>query len=136
MSTRTSRRSSSATRKIGELAVAAPQVVAHRLTRMAMAGPVLSERDRKEFTGMVQEKQQAFFHSWVAMYTEALRIQQTLWMQWFSPTTLMSLWSPQHYSKMPSVWRGSFNRIADAGLTPVHKKAVSNARRLRKTPLR
>src|SRR5438128_1971363 len=50
-----------------ELAFAVPQVVAHRLTRMALAGPVLSARDRREFHGMGQEKVHAFWQSWFAM---------------------------------------------------------------------
>jgi hypothetical protein len=39
--------------KAAELAFAVPQVVAHRVTRMALAGPSLSDRDRKEFLGNV-----------------------------------------------------------------------------------
>ena len=46
--------------KVTELAFAAPQVVAHRVTRMAIAGPSLSERDRKEFERMGAEKTAAF----------------------------------------------------------------------------
>ena len=46
--------------KAAELAFAAPQVVAHRVTRMAIAGPSLSERDRKEFQRMGAEKTAAF----------------------------------------------------------------------------
>jgi len=42
--------------KLAGLGFAAPQVIAHRLTRMALAGPTMSARDRKEFTGMVVEK--------------------------------------------------------------------------------
>ncbi|HEY1226452.1 MAG TPA: hypothetical protein VGF26_03960, partial [Ramlibacter sp.] len=54
------RHSAAMARRTAELAFAAPQVVAHRLQRMAIAGPQLSGRDRKEFTGMVVEKQLAF----------------------------------------------------------------------------
>ena len=57
------KRSTASTRsavQLAELAWAAPQVVAHRLGRMAQAGPILSDRDRREFTGMVVEKQLAF----------------------------------------------------------------------------
>ena len=42
-----------------DLGIAAPQVVAHRLARMAAAGTTPSARDRREFTGMVLEKQTA-----------------------------------------------------------------------------
>ena len=61
--------------KAADIAVASPQVVAHRVARMALAGPVLNDRDRKEFTGMVQEKQLAFAQSFVAWNTEILRWQ-------------------------------------------------------------
>ncbi len=50
-----------------EMAFAVPQVVAHRLARMAIAGANPSARDRKEFSGMVAEKQLAFTQSWQAM---------------------------------------------------------------------
>jgi hypothetical protein len=43
-------------RKSGELAAAATQVVAHRVTRMVLAGPNPSARDRNEFKRMVGEK--------------------------------------------------------------------------------
>lgn len=46
--------------KLAELSLASPQVIAHRVTRMALAGASPSKRDRTEFTGMVVEKQLAF----------------------------------------------------------------------------
>jgi hypothetical protein len=97
---------------------------------MAIAGPVLSARDRKEFTGMVQEKQLAFVQSWMAMATEAARIQRSLLMSWLSP------WSPVAGAKTATLLRGAALRVAARGLAPVHSKAVSNARRLRKTRLK
>ncbi len=59
-----------------ELAFAVPQVVAHRVTRMALAGPTLSERDRKEFQRMGAEKAAAFNASWNAMTRQALHTNQ------------------------------------------------------------
>jgi len=59
--------------KSTELAFAAPYVVAHRLTRMALAGASPSARDRKEFTKMGSEKLLAFNQSWNAMFLEAAR---------------------------------------------------------------
>ena len=50
--------------KTAELAVAVPHVVFHRVTRMALAGPVPSARDRKEFQLMVEEKKAAFSQAW------------------------------------------------------------------------
>jgi hypothetical protein len=85
-----------------ELSLATPQVMAHRLTRMAMAGPVPSARDQREFSLMGQEKVQAFQQSWVAM-----------WMQ--------ALITPLQPAK-----------VLAAGMAPVHTKALANARRLSK----
>jgi len=61
------RKAKSITTRAAELAVAAPQVVAHRVARMAVAGPALSERDRKEFKLMVAEKQAALTQAIQAM---------------------------------------------------------------------
>ncbi len=66
MARRRTRKSKSIAAKSMELAIAVPQVVAHRVTRMALAGPRLSDRDRKEFQMMVMEKQTAFAQAWVA----------------------------------------------------------------------
>src|SRR6476620_3282879 len=70
------RRATSTAVKLAELGVAAPQVIAHRLTRMALAGPTISARDRKEFTGMVAEKQAAVAQAWMGMFAEGVRFQQ------------------------------------------------------------
>ena len=115
------RQSASNTTKLAQLGVAVPQVMAHRLTRMAMAGPVLSARDRKEFTGMVMEKQLAFSQSWVAMTFEMFRLQQ-VW-----AVSLMT-------GQMPS-FASAADKIAAKGIAPLHRKAVSNAKRLARTRL-
>ena len=49
------------------LMTAAPQVVAHRLTRMALAGPQPNASDQREFHLMRAEKLAAFGESWQAM---------------------------------------------------------------------
>lgn len=70
MATRRTRKSKSLTVKSMEVAVSVPQVVAHRVSRMPLAGPTLSDRDRKEFQMMVNEKHVAFAQAWrhMAMY--------------------------------------------------------------------
>lgn len=113
--------------KLAELGVAAPQVVAHRLTRMALAGPALSARDRKEFTGMVVEKQVAFAKAWMDMLTEGVRMQQQLALSMFTAAT------PQQRSARA---RAAASRVASAGIAPIHRKAVANAKRLARTKLR
>lgn len=134
MTRRTLKTATSLGRKTMETAMAAPQVVAHRVGRMATAGAHPSRRDQKEFAGMVAEKQQAFVQSWMAMATETLRLQQQIW---------SSLWAlgGTPWSRKPAASLAAARRmqsaavsIAEKGLSPVHRKAVSNARRLSKSP--
>jgi hypothetical protein len=131
----TPRKLSNTTRQTLDLALAAPQVVAHRVTRMALAGPVPSARDRKEFQGMVTEKKLAFTESWTAMYAQALVVQQALfaviWSQLFTPP-----WLPRPSAAHTAAqMRKSGASILAKGLEPVRRKAVANAKRLAKTPL-
>lgn len=91
-----------------ELSLAAPQVVAHRLTRMALAGPRPSAADSREFNLMGTEKILAFQQSWAAM-----------WMQ---------MWQAQ-FKVAEAMGQATMKTMA-AGMTPVHSKAVANARRL------
>ena len=56
-----------------ELALAVPQVVAHRVTRLALAGARPSRRDQAEFQRMVQEKQVAFSQAWMASGSKRTR---------------------------------------------------------------
>lgn len=121
-----------------ELALAVPQVIGHRVARMAMAGPVLSARDQKEFAGMVAEKQVAFVQSWAAMWAHAVQAQQGL---------MLSLWqacwpvpgqtpSAQPWLQAGEAWHRASLGVLDQGLAPLHRKAVANARRLARTRLR
>ena len=113
--------------KLAELGFAAPQVIAHRLTRMALAGPTLSPRDRKEFTGMVTEKQAAVAQAWMGMFAEGVRFQQQF------ALSLMTGATPRLHAVRA---QSATSRIVGAGLAPIHRKAVSNAKRLRRTKLR
>jgi hypothetical protein len=135
MPNRRSPRSSSAAGKLAELSLAAPQVVAHRLTRMALAGPVLSSRDRKEFTGMVHEKQLAFSQGLMGAWLEVARVNQAMLL-----SAMTSLWTPKsplaRARTSARQMNSGMNTVADKFLAPVHRKAVSNARRLAKTRLR
>ena len=122
--------------KAAELAVAVPQVVAHRVTRMALAGPKLSPRDRKEFERMVAEKNAAFAASWTAMAWQAALAQQTL------AASMMASFLAAGRGRRPSPaasamqWQRAAAGVLGKGLAPVHRKAVANARRLAKTKLR
>ena len=122
--------------KAAELAFAVPQVIAHRVTRMAIAGPTLSERDRKEFQRMGAEKTAAFGESWNAMTLQALRAHQTL-----AASFLGSFWSPllkggPSASAVAAQWHSAVLGVLDKGMAPVHRTAVANAKRLARAKLR
>lgn len=136
MTSRT-RKSKSIATKTAELAVAVPQVVAHRVTRMAIAGPTPSARDRKEFERMVAEKKVAFTQAWQAMASEAALANQAL-----AQSALRTIWTPTNWGK-PAVadefarqMQGATLGVLGKGLAPVHRKAISNAKRLARTKLR
>src|ERR1022692_2807291 len=96
MAIRRTRKSKALAVKSMELAMAVPQVVAHRVTRMALAGPTLSDRDRKEFQMMVNEKHAAFAQAWSDMAMHAFRANQVL-----MASMLRSFFTPFSY-KRPS----------------------------------
>ncbi len=136
MSARPTRKTKSVAIKAAELAVAVPQVVAHRVTRMALSGPTLSERDRKEFQLMVAEKKTAFAEAWHAMAMQSVRANQAL-----ATSFLRSIWSPSlrgkpTASKVVAQIQGAALGVFGKGLAPVHRKAVANAKRLGRTKLR
>ncbi|MBN9462464.1 MAG: hypothetical protein J0H00_14740 [Burkholderiales bacterium] len=128
MAVRRLSRTTTTARKLGELGLAAPQVAAHRLSRMALNGPVYSVRDQREFIGMIQEKQVAFVQSWMAMFWEGVKVQQGPWRAW---ATAFSWWtSPRRRAPLSP---DTLLRIANKGLAPVHRRAVANSRRLART---
>ena len=122
--------------KAAELAFAVPQVVAHRVIRMAAAGPTLSDRDRKEFKLMAAEKTAAFNESWSAMSMQALLANQRL-----AASFLRSIWTPPLAGK-PSAGSVAAQLhtagldVLNKGMAPIHRKAVANAKRLARTRLR
>ena len=74
-------------RQSAGLALAVPEVMAHRLTRLWLAGPRPSQRDRDEFYRKGAEKLAAFYESWNAMFLEAYRVSlglafSPLWWLW------------------------------------------------------
>ncbi|MEJ7928570.1 polyhydroxyalkanoate granule-associated phasin [Ramlibacter sp. AN1015] len=104
------------------LSMATPQVVTHRLVRMARAGPVLSARDRREFEGMVWEKSAAFWESWAAMWAEGAKAGATL-----AAASLAAPWSATRWAEQLGA---AMLSITAQGLMPVQRRATANARRL------
>jgi hypothetical protein len=103
---------------------------------MALSGPKLSARDRREFDRMIAEKNAAFGESWNAMAARAALANQALAVSFFKSFLAVAR------GKMPSP-AGSTARLYSAafgvlgkGVGPVHRKAVANAKRLGRTKLR
>ena len=135
MATRRTRKSKSLSVKSMELALSASQVFAHRVTRMALAGPRLSDRDRREFQIMVNEKHAAFAQAWSDMAMHAFRANRA-----FTASMLRFFFTPFSHKKPSAVLAAAQVQNAaigvfGKGLAPIHRKVVSNARRLAKTKL-
>lgn len=94
-----------------------PQVIAHRALQM----------DRKEFHRMGAEKVFAFGESWNAMFMQAYLENQRL-----ATSFMTSLWFPWLAPRSRSPLASAAAGILGAGLAPVHRRALANARRLRK----
>lgn len=118
-----------------QIAFAAPRVIAHRTLRLAMAGPLLSERDRKEFTLMSSEKAIAFTESWGGMAIHLLRVNQRMTMSLLSPWRLLSLKNKPATVLLPQMQTAALE-VLDKGVRPLHRGTTANARRLSKTRLR
>ena len=120
-----------------ELALAVPQVVAHRMARMAISGPLPSARDRDEFQRMGAEKVEAFAESMNAMVRQACHAQGQL-----AAATLQSVWFPwapqarQVASAAPARYFDDLSAVLGHGMAPVHRRATANARRLGRTRLK
>lgn len=113
-----------------ELGIAAPQVIAHRLARMATAGASPSARDSAEFHRMGIEKIVAANEAWTAMAAQAflenqklaLGFMQSLWFPWMRPTPTVKSVSRQLSRAAAGV--------LGKGVAPIRRRAVANAKRL------
>jgi hypothetical protein len=139
--------------KTGEMLLASAQVIAHRTSRIAAAGPRPGARDRRELTRMVQEKAEAAAESAVAMSMQIGAINMRFALRGLeqmtqATTALMSLpagRSPaQALARQRALMRvlrqslptpnqisRSTARITRHGLAPIHRRATANAKRLR-----
>lgn len=130
MTARRNRKAASLMRQTTDLAVAAPQVIAHRVARMAAAGAVPSARDQKEFTRMVEEKHAAFGQAWMAMGLQSMVAAPTLAMAmaraWWTPWQPGTAWN----GALATQWQSAALGVWGKGLAPVRATAVANAKRL------
>ena len=135
MATRRRRADTSFAVKATELAFAVPQVVAHRVTRMALSGSVPSARDRKEFELMVAEKNAAFVEAWRAMAVQTVLANQALAASFLRSFFTVARGRKPSAARSASQFQRAALGIVGKGLTPVHRKATANAKRLARTKL-
>lgn len=112
------------------LALAAPQVVALRVARMAAHGMTPGERDRRELARMGAEKLVAFTASWQAMAFETMRVQQSLWLAFVRSLAQPLPFGPAAVSAAATRAQAAGLAVLSAGVAPVQRRAVANARRL------
>lgn len=135
MPTRRKTPSRSLAAQAAELALAVPQVVAHRMTRIALSGPKLTPRDRKEFELMLAEKKDAFGDSWKAMATQTAKSQRILAETYFKSMLSMSLGGRPSAVPAAALHRAALE-VLGKGMAPLHRKAVANAKRLGRIKIR
>lgn len=111
-------------RQAFDMSLAVPQVVAQRVLQIAAAGTNPSAKDRKEFALMSNEKVQAFYQSWGAMWMQLFKTQMSMATMWMTPFPSKG---PAGLSRMAA---NATAQVMAAGLAPVHAKAVANSKRL------
>ena len=132
MATRRSRKLPSLAAESLKLGVAVPQVIAHRLARMALAGGSPSARDRAELQRMGLEKVLAANEAWNAMAVQAFVENQRL-----ALSLVQSFWFP--WARRPSAstqLRNAAVSVLGKGMAPIRRRAVANSKRLGRTKLR
>ena len=120
------RRTKSLAAQTIDLGFAVPQVIAHRVARIMIAGGSPSARDRRELQRMGSEKILAANEAWNAMSVQAALENQKL-----ALSLIQSLWFPS--AQRPSAAMQLSNAALDVlgkGMAPVRRRAVANAKRL------
>ena len=112
-----------------EMAMAAPVVMANRLTRIAATGPSPGPRDRLERVRMVQEKLDASGESMRAAAIEIGNANQQLF----------RIFAHSAWTGVPPGWAGltqsvltSWFQVLERSIAPFHRRVMSNERRLLK----
>ncbi len=116
--------------QFSELAFTAPQVISHRMFRLATAGLKPSRRDQQEMIRMNTEKYQAMSESINSILLESIRMNQELTfsclrMFWLSGTNPVTA-AFENAIQMGKV----MNEITSLGIAPFHRRAMANAKRL------
>jgi hypothetical protein len=132
--------------KATELLFATPEVIAHRTNQMMGLNP--SAGDHAEFRLMGNEKLEAMSEVWNDMASHLVESNQRAALEYMN--AWMNAWAGMWMPLAPGAVRAQFPSpfptagqmehaaldMLGKGMAPVHKRAVSNARRLRRTKRR
>lgn len=129
MTFRRKRRAHSLAAQWIDLGFAVPQVLAHRMMRMALAESLPSRRDRSEFYLMGAEKITAFYESWAGMSSEMLRATLEAWLS-PAPTAWLPFPLNRHLPRAAAELQHAALGVLGRGIAPFHRRAVANAKRL------
>ena len=110
----------------GEMLWASGEVIARRGRIMATMGADPSASDQREMQRMVEEKISASADSAVAMSLRAAEVCQSMMLRSMQP------WLGSTRAASISDVTRAAAQITQAGLTPFHRRARSNAKRLRR----
>jgi hypothetical protein len=111
------------------MAIAAPVVIAGRLTRLAVAGPAPGPRERSELIRMGQEKIDASVESTWATAMGMVSTNQRLCRVWASSARSGK---PPKIAEVSATLLASWFQIVERSVVPYHRRVISNARRLSK----
>jgi hypothetical protein len=131
---------------------ASAQVVGHRTARMAIAGPMPSERDRNEFSLMSREKKEAATEAFQAFGLGFMNLAISVAIESgthalatsAAAVALVTSRSPSQWLERQTVLAGiaanapanplrlanSATRVIQESLAPIHDRATANAKRL------
>ncbi len=122
--------------KMAELAVATPQVMAYRSAPLLACGPFSCAATQAEVARMSFEKVQAFAESMSAMNAQ-LQVNSQRWASlamhhwwnvWLMPWSVPNWWAS--FAPIRRHAESSATSLIAAGITPMHRRATGNVRRL------
>jgi hypothetical protein len=119
-----------------ELFFAVLQFVPHRLVLVAIAGSVLSDRDKKEFRRMSDEKVAGFSESLLATAMKTTRVNTMLAASLFAHSWVPARKRRASLAKLAAPLSDGGLGIMAKGLKPLYRGATDNALRLAATRLR
>ena len=112
-----------------ELAVAVPQVMAHRFEQMARAGAHPGKHDLAENLRMGTEKFSAGMEAWKAFATYGWSLQQAMFREMMRATSSRARSPVAAWASWTSMCLGAMRGMESVS-APFHRRAVANSRRL------